>query len=405
MTSAKVYDFMREKTVLVNLNVSNDSNFEADSGYIFQKLLWTHLCQMHRDLRVLFLGHRLNTEQWHPNITMVPFHTKFDKFSTRLHFDWHALKDRLQHLPQVDLLYNNQPESTLNFKTLLCSMYGHEVPATGYYHYLPFHYDANGIVWDPSQNLQEFTARPILGRNLESLELADKSFIGSQFGKDILLRAYRERYRDALEPQLEVFSPPIEPELFRQQSVTNGRPSILYNQRLYKHYGTERVIQAVQQVASERDVTFVVTDPTGERSVERDRLDPAVRRFREELGKLPFVERIHCATRKGYHELLSRVDLGIAPVKPSALWSMAVTDLLATGKPVLCPNVGAFPELVPNTPELLFAEDGGDLPQKIHAALDAAAHSDPETYKANVRRYDAPQMAREMSDHLSPFLS
>lgn len=396
---------MLEKTVLVNLNVSNDSNFEADSGYIFQKLLWTHLCKMRRDLRVLFLGHRLNTEQWHPNITMVPFHTKFDKFSTRLHFDWHGLKDRFQHLPQIDLLYNNQPESTLNFKTLFSSMYGHEVSAASYYHYLPFHYDANGIVLDPSQNLHDFSARPILGRNLESLELSDVSFIGSEFGKGILLRAYRERYRDVLQPHLEVFSPPIEPELFKQQRETNGRPSILYNQRLYKHYGTQQVIDAVRQVASEREVQLVVTDPTGERSLERDRLDPAVRRFREELSSLPFVERIHCATRGQYHALLSRVDLGIAPVKPSALWSMAVADLLATGRPVLCPDVGAFPEIVPNTPELLFAENGSDLPQKIHATLDATSSKDPEEYKANVRRYDAPEMAREMSRHLSSFLS
>ncbi|MDD4287512.1 MAG: glycosyltransferase [Candidatus Peribacteraceae bacterium] len=396
---------MLEKTVLVNLNVSNDSNFEADSGYIFQKLLWTHLCEMRRNLRVLFLGHRLNTEQWHPNISMIPFHTKFDKFSTRLHFDWHALKDRFQHLPQVDLLYNNQPESTLNFKTLLSSMYGKEIPAVSYYHYLPFHYDAQGMVLDPSQNLHGFSAVPILGRNLEALELSDKAFIGSAFGRDILLRAYRERYRAALDPQLEVFSPPIESELFTQPKRKNGMPHILYNQRLYKHYGTQQVIDAVRQVASTRDIHFVVTDPTGERSLERNRLDPGVRQFREDLGNLPFVDRIHCSTRQQYHALLSRVDLGIAPVKPSALWSMAVADILATGNPVLCPNVGAFPELVPHTPELLFAEDGSDLPEKISATLDRNGQADPETYKANVRRYDAPAMAREMLGHLSPFLT
>ncbi|MFH1670408.1 MAG: glycosyltransferase [Patescibacteria group bacterium] len=395
-----------EKTVLVNLNVSNDSNFEADSGYVFQKLLWTHMCQQQQNLRVLFLGHRLNTQQWHSNITMVPFHDKYDKFSTRFNFDWHRLRDRFENLPEIDLIYNNQPESTLDFKMLFSSMYGREVPAVSYYHYLPFHYEENGIEWDPSQNLHGFSAPAILGRNLEALQVSELGFVGSEFGKGILQRVLRERYINVLGENLEVFSPPIEPDLFSRESATNSHPRILYNQRLYKHYGTERVIDAVKSVSRTRDVRFVVTDPTGERSFERDRLDPHVRKFREALAAMPFVDRIHCATRAEYHALLSEVDLGIAPVKPSALWSMAVADMLSVGTPVLCPNVGAFPELVPESEELLFDAGGSDLEKKIHAVLDQT--SDPalqEKYRSNVRRYIAPDMAKEMYGHLSPFLT
>lgn len=395
-----------EKNVLVNLNVSNDSNFEADSGYIFQKLLWTYMCQQQKDLRVLFLGHRLNTEQWHPNITMVPFHDKYDKFSTRFNFEWHRLRDRFANLPEVDLIYNNQPESTLDFKMLFSSMYGKEVPAVSYYHYLPFHYGEDGIEWDPSQNLQGFSAPPILGRNLEALQVSELGFIGSKFGKGILQRAQQEQTNGDSSDNLKVFSPPIEPDLLTTESTHNAQPRILYNQRLYKHYGTERVIDAVHNVSHERDVRFVVTDPTGDRSFERDRLDPHVRKFREDLDAMPFVDRIHCASRADYHALLAKVDLGIAPVKPSALWSMAVADMLSVGTPVLCPNVGAFPELVSENEELLFDADGYDLEVKIHAVLDQA--SDPavqNSYRRNMERYAAPDMAREMHEHLSPFLT
>lgn len=395
-----------EKTVLVNLNVSNDSNFEADSGYVFQKLLWRHICEQRRNVKVLFLGHRLNTEKWHPSVTMVPFHDKYDKFSTRFNFDWHGLRDLFENLPQVDLIFNNQPESTLNLKMLFSSMYGKEVPAVSYYHYLPFHYEQDGIEWDPSQNLHDFSAPAILNRNLEALQVSELGFIGSEFGRGILQRALRERYQHVLGENLRIFSPPIEPELFERESATNSHPRILYNQRLYKHYGTERVIEAVHNVSETRDVRFVITDPTGERSFERDRLDPHVRKFREALAAMPFVDRIHCSTRAAYHDLLTEVDLGIALVKPSALWSMAVADLLSVGKPVLCPNVGAFPELVPESRELLFNADGSDLEEKIHAVLDQSFDGGMrEKYRSNTRRYSAPDMAREMYQHLSPFLA
>lgn len=396
-----------EKTILVNLNVSNDSNFEADSGYIFQRLLWTHICEQQRNLRVLFLGHRLNTEQWHPNVTMVPFHHKYDKFSTRYHFDWHGLRNRFENLPKVDLLFNNQPELTMNLKTLFSSMYGGEVPAVTYYHYLPFHYDGDAIQWDPSQNVADFAAAPqTLGRNFEGLELSEKGFIGSAFGRGLMQKAYRQRYKESLPTDLEIFSPPLETELFSAENTPNGIPRILYNQRLYKHYGTECVIDAVCNVAKKRDIRFVITDPTGERSYERDRLDPHVKQFRERLTQMPFVDRMHCASRDAYHQLLTQVDLGIAPVKPSALWSMAVADLLACGKPVLCPNIGAFPELVPNNPELLFQPDGSDLEERIHKVLDDGANGkQSEQYRSNVRRYEAQAMAQKMYEQLSPILS
>lgn len=146
---------------------------------------------------------------------------------------------------------------------------------------------------------------------------------------------------------------------------------------------------------------MVVSDPTGKRSTERDRLDPSVNGIRERLARFPFIRMSQSETRSAYHELLSSVDFAVAPIKPSALWSMAVTDVLASGKPVLCPNMAAFPEIVPSSPDLLF-NDRRDFRAKFKAILrgESGVDIDPARLRSNVEAYSEVKTAQRMLQFL-----
>lgn len=263
---------MPERNVFVNLNVSNDSNFEADSGYVFQKLLWRKLTELDEMTRVFFMGHQKTTEPWNDRVTMIPFHDRFDKYSARFHFDWHRLRDVLRSMPQMDVVINNQPEHTLAMKMLFSSEYDHEVPVVSYYHYLPFHYDGSALALDESQNLHGFAAAHIMRRNIEAMGVSDLNLIGSNFGKGICQRAFEDCRRKELRQPFEVLSPPIEDELFQARKTTRGEIArVLYNQRLYKHYGTEQVIDLLDELSREEGFELVVSDPTAKRSADLDR--------------------------------------------------------------------------------------------------------------------------------------
>ncbi len=389
---------MPERNVFVNLNVSNDSNFEADSGYVFQKLLWRKLTELDEKTRVFFLGHKTTTELWNDRVTMIPFHDRFDKYSTRFHFDWHGLKDVLRKLPQMNLVVNNQPEHTLAMKMLFSSEYDHEVPVVSYYHYLPFHYDSSALAFDESQNLHGFAAAHIMRRNIEAMGVSDLNLIGSNFGREICRRGFEDCRRKELRQPFEILSPPIENELFQAGKTTrDGIARVLYNQRLYKHYGTEQVIDLLDELSREERFELVVSDPTAKRSAERNRLDPHVNGIRERLTRFPFIRMTQSETRRAYHELLSSVDFAVAPIKPSALWSMAVTDVLASGKPVLCPNMAAFPEMVPSSPDLLF-NDRREFRAKFRAVLrgESGVDIDPAKLRSNVEAYGEEKTAQRM---------
>lgn len=382
--------------VFMNFNVSNDSNFEADSGYVFQRVLWQEILRIRQQMQLFFLGHTKNTESWHDRTNMLPFHDRYDKFSTRFHFDWHGLGDLMEGLPEMDVVINNQPEHTLALRMLFATK-GQQPSFASYYHYLPFHYEEGEFTLDPSQHVGGFSAPFILGRNLEAAEASRWNLIGSQFGKEIFLKAYRDFRGKDFEGHLDVFSPPVESELFldNPEKENKTKPRILYNQRLYKHYGTEALIKVFEDLSKQHDFDLVITDPTGQRSIQRTRLDPAVNEFRSYLSSLSFVKVEHCVTRDDYHRLLRSIDAAVAPIKPSALWSMAVADVLAVGSPVFCPEMGAFPELVPNTPDLLF-NGPEELFEKLTAWLRGEVEFSAIDLRSNVTTHRADNAAQHL---------
>lgn len=383
--------------VLLNLNVSNDSNFEADSGVVFQREIWSKILECRERMQLFFLGHEKMRKPWRERVNMLPVHTRYDKFSTRFNFDWHGLGDLFDEIPDIDLLINNQPEHTLALRMLLATK-EQTPPVLSYYHYLPFHYAEKSMVIDPSQHIGNFSAPFILGRNLEGAEASKWNLIGSSFGQELMHQAYQESRGREFEGHMDILAPPIEENLFEEDASQDGRDRkrILYNQRLYKHYGTKAIIEVFEELAKDHEFQLVVTDPTGNRSKKRDSLDPDVNGFRSRLESLPFVSREHCVTRYEYHRLLSTVDAAVAPIKPSALWSMAVADVLASGHPVFCPDMAAFPEIVPNNKEELLFKDAADLKERLGAFLRDELEFTPADMRSNVVQHRADNVARRL---------
>jgi hypothetical protein len=113
----------------------------------------------------------------------------------------------------------------------------------------------------------------------------------------------------------------------------------------------------------------LVTDPTFKRSRERNILNPDVERFKKYIGKLPFVKITHIKKHSNYYKTIWKSYLGLAPLKPSALWSMATVDLMACNKPVLAPNYACFPEMLKGRKSLLF-NNKEEFLNKINFILD-----------------------------------
>jgi glycosyltransferase involved in cell wall biosynthesis len=115
-------------------------------------------------------------------------------------------------------------------------------------------------------------------------------------------------------------------------------------------------VQVLNDIFSYLPFQLLLTDPTSKRSITRERLDSSVTSVKKYLERFPFVEIRHFQTRQEYYEALQSVDVGLAPWRRSALWSMATVDVMSTSRPVVAPRYGVFEELVCDR-DLLFTSE------------------------------------------------
>ena len=354
--------------ILNFLNVSNPSNLEADSGYIFQKLLMEEIANS-VSWDFYFICPE-NTPLSHKKIKKIEIIEPSNKFKVRFNFEWNKIVDTiLDIVNDIDLVLVNQPEQSSNMYALINSISEKYVPIITYFHYLPV--IPNNIQYHNFNNTLKETFRfdntlnrrglgkVILQRNSEAITVSKCSITCSNFSKKVIEKILLSEIN--LKHECLVIPPPVTTKLtgdLRKKHIHQSKQKILYNHRLYDEYGTEKIISFLKHFYSKvnKEFVLIVTDPTYGRSSERNRLDDNVTRFRKMLSETPFVEFVHCKTQREYFELIKDCDLGLGPMKPSAAWSMAVMDMMACGKPVLCPNYAAFPEMVSNQ-ELLYSSE------------------------------------------------
>jgi glycosyltransferase involved in cell wall biosynthesis len=131
---------------------------------------------------------------------------------------------------------------------------------------------------------------------------------------------------------------------------------MIYNHRLYSHYGTRTLFAWLAELDAELGPSFdvIVTNPTSDRSPARRRLDSSADEILDELRAMPFVKIVRARSRSEYTEIVRTADIGLSPLRSGALWSMAVVDVMSEGIPVLGYRHGAIPELI-GDPALLFS--------------------------------------------------
>jgi glycosyltransferase involved in cell wall biosynthesis len=239
---------------------------------------------------------------------------------------------------------------------------GRRVPIASYIHYLPLDGEGpDGVVLDASLD-DGGLGRWVIGAIRTAVESSQTTMIGSAFGAGLLQRWIGQ-------PRLlTIIPPPVEPSLEQLAGVrpAPGPLRLLYNHRLYAHYGTERLFawidRAYERAGARLEVW--VSDPTRSRSDTRRQLDAASERTRARIEERPYVRLTAATTREQYHQLLGATHACLAPLRNAALWSMSLCDALAAGRPVLAPRRGAYDEILE-----LASSDPYDGPEELVARI------------------------------------
>lgn len=340
--------------VLSYLNVSNKSNLLADSGFVFQSLLLEGLRKL--GWSTVLVGPPGVGDVIHGEVIEVPMPDH--KYGVRFGFPWSDLEQQIRGQNVVpDVLLVNQPELTLPMAVMINSICARRVPVVTYFHYIPIEDVSTSGQLLIDSSLDDYGVGEFLwARQVESAQYSDLALIGSEWGRQLFLAASRQAPQ--LASKLRVLPPPVDQPYFTAaREGTAGVFNFLYNHRLYAHYGTREMFTWLHDLHKEGNVDFrvTVTNPTSRRSEMRKVLDSSVEAILNDLSGLPFVDIVHATTRDEYQATVSAADAGIAPLRRGALWSMAVADLMAGGRPVIgCPN-GALAEVIGDE-ELLFTD-------------------------------------------------
>lgn len=299
-----------------------------------------------------------------------------NKYSVRFNFPWNKLMGISDILKDIDFIIVNQPELVSNFRSLFETLDNKSIKIASYFHYVPIEkLPENGEIAYTSNMDHGNLAQIIFCRQLESLTIADYCITCSKYGIEFIrenAKLLSESYNNLIDEKMISIPPPFflydnaKEESSKQYKVK----TFIYNHRLYDHYGTRTLFEWLTELYAQRkDFNILVTDPTGKRNEERNRLDKSVGYFHKWLCGLPFVKVEHIKHHRDYYNVLSRCYAGFAPLKPSALWSMSAVDVMTHGKPLIAPDYACFPEILDNNQFLLY-KNKNDFLMKVRGILD-----------------------------------
>ncbi len=176
--------------ILNYLNISNPSNLESDSGFIFQKLLMREILKLKPKWEFYFLCSKETPEIDHPNIIKIPINNNRDAYSCRFSFNFDHLKSQIKDL-NSDLALINQSELSSSFKILFDNIFEKGIPIITYFHYLnvspkenknPEFYDLN----------YKKCGKIVFLRQIESAMISKANITCSAFAKDLFLRNFKK---------------------------------------------------------------------------------------------------------------------------------------------------------------------------------------------------------------------
>ncbi|MHA1360235.1 MAG: glycosyltransferase family 4 protein [Candidatus Helarchaeota archaeon] len=384
ISDLKTYSKKEYKKIVIYMNPSNGNSLSSDSSYIFNKILINELNSYDYNFEVI--------SQYNPNWQNIKFHQIKQgdhKYSVRFNFDSRQLEQILNEIVNLDIFYLNQSEHGEAIKSVFLSINLSEIPIVTYIHYLPIWSIKNGnINFDSSLN-QGGLGKSILRKQLGTCEVSARIIVHSQFARNLLIEAANNLKFEITPQKIEIIPPPLDPEVFNL--IPNKRtilepPILIYNSRLYDHYGIQEILRYLKEFKSNKSLKLYITDPSGKRTPIQDQLDPSVNNNRKLFTKNSNFHYFGKLERKEYFKLLDQCSIGLAPIRP-APWSMSVMDLMVLKIPVIAPNVGAYPEMIPS--ELLYEnqETFNNILKEILTSPDFYAESSEKCYKSALYQY------------------
>jgi glycosyltransferase involved in cell wall biosynthesis len=327
------------ENVLYLLNVSNPDRLSADSGWLFADILGPALVDLGARVTI---GCPVPVSD--PRIEHLPVPVVSSKYRVRFSTNVAALASLVEHVaPSV--VVANQVEHAGAIRAAILEA-GSRARVVGYCHYLPFHVDGQGVQPDAAfgdgglgsaVRMQFFTG----------LSACDRIMVHSPTAASWLGAAAAVLGLDELAERIRIVPPPRDPRLVADgprtpPPLTAGRTvKILYNHRLYEHYGTGRFLELAAQLTANPAVRLTVMDLFGDRADGRRSLDASPERYRAALAAMPGVQVVSDrGDRKFYRDVLAGADLALAPFRAGCTWSMSLIDCQAMGVPVLAPRLG-----------------------------------------------------------------
>jgi glycosyltransferase involved in cell wall biosynthesis len=324
--------------LLYLLNVSNPQRLASDSGWLFADILTPALADQGTEVTV---GCPVPVTD--RRVRHVPLPGAGDKYGTRFTADVAAIAALVRQVEPAVVVANQVEHAAAVRAALLAARSG--ALLAGYCHYLPFHVDARGLQPDAAFRDGGLEV-PVRMQFFTGLAACDRILVHSPVAADWLASAAGAVNLD-LSGRVRVVPPPRDPRLVAgpgdhaDAGSDSGGLRVLYNHRLYEHYGTGRFVELAALLTTNPAVRLTVMDVTGSRARERRSLDASPERYAAALADLPGTELVSDrGDRSMYRSILARCDVAVAPFRPGCTWSMSVIDCQAMGVPVLAPRLG-----------------------------------------------------------------
>ena len=304
------------------LNVSIAENIKADSGYIFQQLIGREFIRRGYDFYLV--------SPYEPNVrgvNWIEYPLLKDKYEVRFNFPYGLFK-RLFSAIDFDVIINTQIELGTNFRAVLTSCDYYDKLLLSYCHYQPlFEATSQRNIYDFSLNDNNL-AEPLLLHQVAAAVSSDFIIFQSKYAKKLFLQG-----------------------IDNVNYVDEYDNIIIYNHRLYLHYGTITIFKWLKEFYENirKDFVVYILDPLLIWNIGRPiSIDPEIDDIRNFIKKLPFTKFIKLSQeRVEYYSWIKRGKLGLTPLRKGAVWSMAAVDCMASGLPVIAPDIASFQEFVP----------------------------------------------------------
>jgi len=331
------------------INESTNASVEHDSGIFIA----VELDKAILDHEIIFLGSKALSNFFKNFITLGDSY--FNKYQIRFDFPYRKMREIMGKL-NPDIMFINQIEQASNFRIVFNDL-GLNPYMISFSHYIPIYMIRdNNIIWDPSLNVNG-SAEIIFLRHVEAVRTSSLIIHPSEFSRDLFVKAMDLTLRDySHENKFVVMYPPLNLDLINKINNDQYEPEnlvIIYNHRLYDHYGTKQVINILDQYYMTLDsderkrFKVIVTGPgLANRTPEQNRHDPSPQKNIELFKRRSYVIPKLNMPKFEYYQLISReVTAGLAPIRPNAVWSISLAEVMAFGKPVVAPNLAVFPEM------------------------------------------------------------